>query len=111
MRAARAGHADHATFEVQVRKLGLKIGAVRSTCTRHAHIHTRLAEFHVACLRHETVNHTVKDHIVVGPFGRQRSDLLDVLGCHIFEQVDDDGSVGFACDVNLKPCGTRRHRQ
>ncbi len=59
-------------------------------------IATLLAELHVARLRHEAVDHAVKDDAVIGPLFRECHDLLDMLGCHLGHQVDHDGPGGGA---------------
>ena len=64
-----------------------------------------IAELNIACLRHEPVDHPVKDDPVISALFGQGRHALHVTRCHIFEQVDLDHTVGLACDGDFKTSG------
>ena len=66
-----------------------------------------LPNSHIAGLRHEAVDHAVEHHAIILTLSRQRCDLLHMLGGDIVQQVDGDGAVGLACDLDLQTCGQR----
>ena len=69
------------------------------------------AEFHVARLGHEPVDHPVKDHVVIGTLGRERGDPFHVLRRDLFEEVDHDRALRVALHVDLEARGPGRRGQ
>ena len=54
----------------------------------------RLAELHVAGLRHEAVDDAVEDDAVIGAFARQFLDAGDMAGRQVRQKLDDDLALG-----------------
>ena len=92
-------------------ELGGEVGIFGSAPSRIAHVLAHAAELHITRLRHEALDHAVKDDVVIGALLGQRRDALDMQGGHLFKEVDDDGALGLSGDVDLDAGGGGGCRQ
>ena len=68
------------------RKFCLKVWKLGPTSTRHTDIKIlfHIAVFHITCLGHKAINHTVKSNVVIGTTAGQFLDALTVLNVVFF---------------------------
>ncbi len=73
-------------------KFGLQVGQVGPACACAANVEIlfHIAVGHVARLRHEPVDHTVKADVVIGTGAGQVLHPRHMAGGHVGQKLDDD---------------------
>ena len=91
----RARRAQGAAIMRNLGELGLQVRLVRAAGARAAGVEVFLgiAMFHIAGLRHEPVDHAVKDDVVIGALARKVFHAVAVFGGDIVQKLDGDGAV------------------